>query len=609
MPSSPAAVPAAVALVSVTALSLANGGYFPTEWGWASLGFLLVALTALIVRPDVRVTRTSAAFLFALVLFAGWTALSTLWAPTPALPLLETQRVFVYVAAATAFLAVAPHGEARYGFAAGTTAAVVVIAVDALAGHLFPDRATFDPEASFRLAGSFDYSNALGILAAIGLLLALGYVGHARSARARALAGASVVLLATTLYLTFSRGSVLAFAVGAIVLVALEPRRLAVGLGVAPTAAAALIAVWFASRQTALTTEGYPFDDAARAGHRVALGLAVMMLVGAAAGAFARLHALASSRERALGYALALFAVLLVAVATTQVTRAVSAFDRQPSPTGGDLNRRLLSVSSDWRSDYWRVAWRESRDHPLLGGGAGSWQRSWLRERPADITVRNAHNLYLETLAELGPLGLGLLLAALGAPLVAVGAARRGPYGAAAAAAYSAFLVHVGVDWDWQITAIGVAALTCAVPLACSGLPLELGTRLRAVFAAPIVAFGALAVCAQIGNSAAASSSSAADRLDLRAARAEAHRAIRWQPWSAEPWRLLAEAQLTAGNVEAARVSLRRAVRRDPTSWELWYDLAAASEGPAQRAALERAARLNPLSPEIAALREAERKV
>jgi Tfp pilus assembly protein PilF len=123
------------------------------------------------------------------------------------------------------------------------------------------------------------------------------------------------------------------------------------------------------------------------------------------------------------------------------------------------------------------------------------------------------------------------------------------------------------------------------------------------------VLLGALAVCAQIGNSAAASSSSAADRLDLRAARADARKAIRWQPWSAEPWRLLAEAQLTAGNVEAARVSLRRALRRDPTNWELWYVLAAASEGPAQRAALERAARLNPFSPEIAALREAERKV
>jgi O-antigen ligase len=595
--------------VSVTALSLANGGYFATEWGWASLGFLLVALTALIVRPDVRVTRASAAFLLALVLFAGWTALSTLWAPTPALPLLETQRVFVYVAAAAAFIAVAPQGEARYGFAAGTTAAVALIAGDALAGHLFPDRATFDPEASFRLAGSFDYSNALGLLAAIGLLLALGYVGHASSAGARALAGASVVLLATTLYLTFSRGSVLAFAVGAVVLVALEPRRLALGLAAAPTAAAALIAVWFASRQTALTTEGYPLDDAARAGHRVALGLAVLMLAGAAAGAFSRLHALVPSRERAFAYALALFAVLLVAVAATQATRAVSAFDRQPSPTGGDLNRRLLSVSSDWRSDYWRVAWRESRDHPLLGGGAGSWQRSWLRDRPADITVRNAHNLYLETLAELGPPGLALLLAALCAPLVAVGAARRRPYGAAAAAAYSAFLVHVGVDWDWQITAIGVTALTCAVPLACSGRALELDTRLRAIVAAPIVLLGALAVCAQIGNSAAASSSSAADRLDLRAARADARKAIRWQPWSAEPWRLLAEAQLTAGNVEAARVSLRRALRRDPTNWELWYVLAAASEGPAQRAALERAARLNPFSPEIAALREAERKV
>jgi hypothetical protein len=324
--------------------------------------------------------------------------------------------VLVYVAAAAAFVAVAPREGSRGALAAGTTAAVVVLAVDALAGHLFPDRATFDPQASFRLAGQLDYSNALGILAALGLLLALGFVGHARSAAARALAGASVVLLATTLYLTFSRGSVLAFAAGSVVLVALEPRRLAVGLRVAPTAAVALLAVWLASRQTALTTEGYPYDAAARDGHRLAAILAVLILAGAAAGALSRLPALAPSRERFATLALGLLAVVIVIVAAAQVTRAAGAFDRRPPATGGDLNRRLLSVSSDWRSSYWRVAWREWRDHPVLGGGAGSWQRAWLRDRPADITVRNAHNVYLETLAELGPLGLALLLAALAAP-------------------------------------------------------------------------------------------------------------------------------------------------------------------------------------------------
>jgi hypothetical protein len=603
--SSSAAVPAAVAFIGVVVLSVANGGYFPTEWGWASLGFLLVALTAVILRARLRLTRASAVLLLGLVVFAGWTALSVLWAPTPALPLLETQRVFVYAAAAAAFIAIESRDGAEGGFAAGTTAAVVAIAGEALVGHLFPDRATYDPQASYRLAGRLGYSNALGILLAIGLLLALGYVAHSNLARVRAISGAAAVLLATSLYLTFSRGALLAFAVGSIVLVALEPRRLAVGVRVAPTAAAALLGVWIASRQAALTNEGYPFGDVAQAGHRLAFVLVVLALAGALAAAFSRSPRVDPRRERTFGLALALVGTVLIAVAAIQVGKSVGSFDSRPPSTGGDLNRRLLSVSSDWRSDYWRVAWGEAQDHPLLGGGAGSWQRAWQLHRPADITVRNAHNLYLETLAELGPVGLLLLVAALGAPLAATRSARGSPLGAAAAAAYVAFLVHVGVDWDWQITAVGVAALACAVTLARSDRELEVGPRGRVAAGVTLLALVALAICAQIGNSAAASSSSAAERLDLRTARADAHRAMRWQPWSAEPWRLLAQAQLAAGEVEAARASLRRAVRRDPENWELWYELAAASDGRARRTALERAARLNPLAPEIAELREA----
>jgi hypothetical protein len=591
--------------VAVAGLSAANGGYFPTEWGWASLGFLLVLLTALIAGGSLRLTPASAALLLGLGLFTSWTALSVLWAPTAALPLLEAQRVFVYVAAAAAFIALARRDGDDVALAAGTTAAIVAIAGDALASHLFPHRASYDPSAGYQVAGRLDYSNALGILLTMGLLLGLGLVAQSRSALARGLSGGSVVLIATTLYLTFSRGSLLALAVGSVAFAALEPRRLAVGLRLAPTVAAALLAVWLASRQAALTNEGYPFDDAARAGHRLALGLVVLALAGGAAGAFSRLPALAPRRERAFAVALALIALVLVGLAATQVGKAVSAFDRQPVPTGGDLNRRLLSVSSDWRSDYWRVAWREARAHPLLGGGAGSWQRFWLRDRPADITVRNAHNLYLETLAELGPVGLLVLASALLVPLAGLRAARAGPLGVAAAAAYVAFLVHLAVDWDWQITAVGVAALTCAQAVAGTGRGLEVGSRLRLAAGALAVPLVALVLCGQIGNAAAASSASAADRLELRKARADAHRAIRWQPWSAEAWRLLAQAQLTAGNVETARVSLRRALRKDPDNWELWYDLAAASQGPLRRAALEQAAHLNPMAAEIAALREA----
>jgi hypothetical protein len=77
------------------------------------------------------------------------------------------------------------------------------------------------------------------------------------------------------------------------------------------------------------------------------------------------------------------------------------------------------------------------------------------------VSVRDAHSLYLETLAELGLLGLALLGLALAPPLLA---AFRGA-SAAAAGGYVAFLVHAGLDWDWELPAVTLAGLLCGAAL------------------------------------------------------------------------------------------------------------------------------------------------
>src|SRR5439155_953216 len=99
------------------------------------------------------------------------------------------------------------------------------------------------------------------------------------------------------------------------------------------------------------------------------------------------------------------------------VRRAYHAFNAPAPLVKTNASQRLFSLSGSNRSEYWRVAWREYEDHPWLGGGAGSYQRFWLRHRRNGLPVLDAHSLYLETLAELGPLGLLLLLAALALPL------------------------------------------------------------------------------------------------------------------------------------------------------------------------------------------------
>ena len=109
------------------------------------------------------------------------------------------------------------------------------------------------------------------------------------------------------------------------------------------------------------------------------------------------------------------------------------------------------------RAWYWHVAWEEAAAAPVVGRGAGSFELAWLERQPVPVFVLDAHSLYLETLAELGLVGLCLLLLALAPPLVA---AFRGA-SAAAAGGYVAFLLHAGLDWDWELPAVTLAGLLC----------------------------------------------------------------------------------------------------------------------------------------------------
>lgn len=127
-------------------------------------------------------------------------------------------------------------------------------------------------------------------------------------------------------------------------------------------------------------------------------------------------------------------------------------------------------LAADNRIDYWRVAWKQFEDNPWLGAGGGTYVDYWFRYRTLTSFTRTSHNLYLETLAEVGPLGLALLLAALALPIVAV-ARRRDRLVAVAAAAYVAYVLHAAVDWDWELPASTLAGLVCGAAVLASTRP------------------------------------------------------------------------------------------------------------------------------------------
>jgi O-antigen ligase len=117
------------------------------------------------------------------------------------------------------------------------------------------------------------------------------------------------------------------------------------------------------------------------------------------------------------------------------------------------------------RPAYWRAAMSDVRENPFAGSGAGSFDDYWYRHATINAGVHDAHSLYLESLAELGPPGLLLLIGVLLPPLAAAPIARRDPAAVVAAAGYATFLVHAGLDWDWEMPAATLTGLACGVAL------------------------------------------------------------------------------------------------------------------------------------------------
>jgi O-antigen ligase len=394
------------------------------------------------------------------------------------------------------------------------------------------------------LSGPLGYWNAVGLLMTIGLLLALALASAQLPRSVRLAAAAAVPLLAATLYLTRSRGALLGLAAGFVL--------------------------------------------------------------------FAFRHPFLSGRQRRIAaFSVAALVIAALGVGTVHaggpsalIERTYNAFRSPPSPHG-ERSERLLTVSGNFRSHYWHVAWIEYRAHPWLGCGAGTFELYWDRYRKTIYGSRDAHNLYLETLAELGPMGLALLVATFAIPFVALRRTQREPLVGAAAGGFLAFLVQAAVDWDWEMPAVTLAGLLCggAVVVGASSRGRSVSSTTRWAALAALSVLAAFTAVAWRGNSAADASVEAAARGHYSKAVGEARTATRWTPWASEPWRLLGEADLALGERRRARKDVGTAISKDPHDWKLWYDLALASSGAARTRALARAAVLNPYSTEVRALR------
>jgi O-antigen ligase len=215
------------------------------------------------------------------------------------------------------------------------------------------------------------------------------------------------------------------------------------------------------------------------------------------------LPALALTSSRGGWAALGLGAVTVLAVAGRLRSRPLVVLLVVAAVAAGVLigssHGQGVVLVDKYRLHYWHVALQEYRSHPLLGGGAGTFgDYFWRYHRPAAGFAREAHDSYLQTVAELGAIGLVLLVCGLAQPLAAL----RSPQGALVAGclgAYVAFLAHMAIDWEWSVPPVALVGLTSGA-LALVGTrteparepPLAPGQR-RGLFVA-LLGLGALAL-------------------------------------------------------------------------------------------------------------------
>jgi O-antigen ligase len=589
-----------------------SGGYFSTTWGWTALVTLWLAAIVLLVRERVEFRALDLMYAGGLTGFGGWVALSNFWTPSVPSTMHEVQRNLAYIGVVAAGLVLVRASTTRQ-LLGGVLLAIVLLDIYALGIRLVPDRfGHFDSVSyDYRLAPPITYWNGLGIFTVMGIILALGFATRGKNLATRAAAAATVPILATTLYFTFSRGAWYALVAGLIVTVVFDPRRLqllAVALSLAPFVA---LSIASAKSREGLTTIGASLRQATTDGHSLLPVLAVLAagaaLIALVAGLIERSVRIPAFVRYAFATALAVALVGGFAwVWTTHgspvqlAERGWNAFRGPPSTgvRGNDVSTRLFTFSANGRVEYWSVSWDSFEQHPFLGNGAGTFWQLWVRSTKSTGSTTEGHSLYMEILGELGFVGLALLAVGVVAPLLGLLRSRGDDLAFASGGAYVAWLAHAGVDWDWELIGVSAVGLLCGVALLRSGPAVPLRARTLPVWAtvSAAVALAFLSLAAVPALLADHALRTARNALPSRPAKALEHAsdARRWAPWSSEPDELRGDAYRSAGNLVASRKAYAKALAEDSSSWTLWTKLADVTSGSDHLQALRRAHALNP---------------
>jgi hypothetical protein len=642
----PRRVPAALANIDVQLVSiwllgfglpvylgLKGGGYDPLVGDQAGIVVWWIVLAGLLVgafpRRRLGLLGWSALGLFAA--FAVWTALSLSWTESSGNTSADMARVATYLGVFALGLFIRGSRGVRLMVAAVGTG-IAFISIVALLSRLHPawfpeaeQTARFLGGSKNRLAYPLNYWNAVAALAAIGIPLMLNAATTGKSIALRSLAAATLPAMALTVYLTLSRGGILAGVVAIAVYLTFAGDRVPRLATLAVAGLGGAILIGAASQRDALQ-EGLLNPAAHHQGNEM-LWMVIVVCAGVgliqAAMSVGLLNGMrpswtVPSRQVAIrATAAAVVAVLIAAVAFNaphRISHAIGEFKSGEVASGGAS--RLTSAAGENRDKLWSAALDEFSGEPLHGTGSGTFEYWWARNGDTATVVRDTHSLYLQTLGELGIVGIiflgGFIVLILGGGLRVINhASRHGrPQLAAALAGVVAFFLTAVFDWMWQIPVLPVTMLLLAGALVSAGVrsrhhrPPGLKPAARIGLAASALA-AIIAIAIPFSSATLIRrSQSDARAANLPAALEAARSAQNVEPDAGLPHLQQALVFEQQGNYPQAVIEARKATQHEATNWRNWLVLsrvqAEAGEARAAVRSYRTAASLNPRSPVFA---------
>jgi hypothetical protein len=561
-------------------LALDGGGYdivIRQEVGLVVWALIALGL-AVGVLPRARLTPAAWTALAGFGALTALTLLSQTWTASGERSTQELARVLQYgglVVLAYLTLNRYTWRGAAMGFAAGA----LVIPCFSVGARLFPDTLTDEIAVlgTDRLSYPLDYWNGVACWGAMAVAVGLALSANSSRAAIRAAALTAVPVAALSVYLTYSRFGVAAVAIAVLAAIAVSRNRWTAAANAVVAAAGAGVAILVARDQ----------GEIARATGDAGAGEVLLALLGVAA-ACALVAALTfragldrirmSSASARLALAGAGVAALLLAVAVQgPLGEAWDEFkeDRPPPATGG--TERLTTLGGT-RYDVWSAAIDAFQSDPWRGIGPGTFEFYWSRNGEGGEFLRDGHSLYIEQAAELGIPGLiatvvglaGLLAAAIQARL-RWRRRREIAAGSAMIAAFVVFLAYAGVDWMWELGAIGTLAIGGVAVAGAGGLE-RAGDRQPGAWMRLGLTMGALLIAAAqvpglVSTQRIRESEKDLEGGRLAAALDAAEKAVDAEPWAASPYAMRALVLERSGDLAGATEDANEAIDRAPDDW------------------------------------------